>query len=75
MIYTLDVNYPDGHVEEIEETFDLLDDAKAYAENLLLQVGYTEQYHGNKGKKHQPYYFVKTRENDRTVIVFDSRNK
>ncbi len=78
-MYNLDVTFPDGHIEEIEEQFTTIDAAKNYALHLLTQVGATEKYHYAHGdyKGIQPRgkasYMITEKTSDGTVIVFDSR--
>ena len=72
--YKLEFTYPDGHVEEIEETFIGVTQARVYGDSLLVQVANTEQYRSSRGKTlRQPYYCVIENANGERKIVFDSR--
>ena len=43
-VYKVVFVYPDGHIEEVEETFNEGSDAVEYGNNLLNQVLHTEIY-------------------------------
>ena len=78
--YKVSVTYPDGHTEEIEESYDSLEKAKEFGDNIVLQVQNTERYHKNKGgflglfkrKKKACYYVVRYVTDDGAEEVFDS---
>ena len=72
--YTLVVQYPDGHEEEIGQTFLSLDKAKDYGKNLLQQVANTEQvFRGGGDGGFSFIVYLNTSEG--RVIVFDSSVK
>ena len=82
--YKLVFVYPDGHLEEIEETFNTEAEAAEYGENLTIQVENTEGNHrgsdekdefGFKKKKIKPYYMILLIEGKDYRLVRDSRSK
>ena len=79
MNYILYITYPDGHVEEIEERFSSVEEAKKYAEELLLQVANTERYHyahgDSKGiqKRGKASFIISKKGPSGSQIVFDSK--
>ena len=74
MIYRVEMTYPNGNIEEIEEEFYSLDDAIDYGKRLLGQVGYNAQFHKG-GNAVQPFFVVLLRNKEGSKIVYDSRNK
>jgi len=78
MIYKVNVTYPNGNVEEIEEAFSTLNEAKTFGQNLLNQVGYNANYKGSilddEGVRHvKPFFIIIEKNNNESKIVFDSR--
>ena len=69
-IYRLNVTYPDGHGEDIDDTFETFEQAQKFAENLLNQIEHTERYKA-KGKKKATYMILE--DDGRSKVVFDSR--
>ena len=45
--YQVIISYPDGHVEQIEETFDTLDAAKSFGVSMINSIKATEAYHAH----------------------------
>lgn len=72
--YTLIVHYPDGHEEEIGQTFLSLAKAKDYGENLLSQVAHTEQVYRGGGSG-EFFYLVYINKAEKPEVVFDSRER
>ena len=70
--YIVEVSYPDGHVEEIEETFNKGLDALEYGKNMLAQITQTEQFHAD-GEKKEPYFVILVVKGKKRTIAFDSR--
>lgn len=65
--------YPDGHIEEIEETFKEGLEAKEYGNNLLAQVANTEQFHGGLDEeKRNPYFMIVEVKGKKLKLVFES---
>ena len=79
MAYRLYITYPDGHVEEIEEEYSKIDQAKNYAIKLLTQVAATEKYHYAHGdwkgiqKRGKASYMIVRKTEDGSEVVFDSK--
>ena len=77
MIYKVNVTYPNGNVEEIEESFSTLDEAKSFGQNLLNQVGYNTGYKcsvlDDEEVRHvKPFFIIIEKNNNESKIVFDS---
>ena len=80
MVYKVVCSYPDGHIEEIEEDFLTLDDAKGYGFGLLSQIGANERYmgksyiddFGEKSEPQEPYFIVIKRDGKKNKSVFIS---
>ena len=78
-IYKVQITYPNGVIEIIDEDFYTLVNAKEYGQHLLGQVSYNEGYHSSgvdvEGEKRRvkPYFLVLLKENKEEKIVFDSR--
>ena len=74
LIYKVEITYPNGEVEEVDEDFYSLKKAIESAEHLLGQVAYNAQFH--KGSANvQPFAVVKQYENNEVKIVYDSRKQ
>jgi prepilin-type processing-associated H-X9-DG protein len=77
--FRVNVSFPDGHIEEIDEIFSTLELAKNYGESILNQVSYTEAYHKGKddifGDKInlKPYFEVLKVADNTSKIVFRSK--
>ena len=73
-IYKVEITYPNGEVEEVNEDFYSLNKAIESATHLLGQVSYNAQFHKGSAK-FDPFAVVKKYENDEVKIVYDSRNQ
>ena len=71
---TVEITYPHGEVEEVDDDFYSLNKAKESAEHLLGQVSYNAQFHAG-GKAVEAFAVVKAYENEEVKIVFDSRHQ
>jgi len=75
-LYRVIMTYPGGRVEEVEDTFSTLEDAKDYGRQLTLQAQANTNYR-DKGdffvKETNPYFIVTRKEGAESSIVFDSR--
>ena len=75
-LYRVTMTYPGGRVEEIDDTFSTLEQAKDYGNQLTIQSKANTNYR-DKGdffvKKTDPYYIVTKKEDGESKIVFDSR--
>ena len=78
--YILSFTYPDGHVEELDERYETLDDAVEFGDNLFNQVMNTERFHRNENvddfgrpNEVEPYFIVIKIEDKSRKIVFSSR--
>lgn len=74
LYYKVEITYPNGEVEEVDEDFYSLNKAKESAEHLLGQVSYNAQFHKG-GASTEPFALVKAYEDDDVKIVFDSRHQ
>ena len=78
-MYKLSIFYPDGHVEEIQESFESLESAKEYGKSMMAQIKNTEAYHAGKkdlfGEKisKKPHFEVSVRENNVTKVVYKGK--
>ena len=74
-MYRVVMTYPDGSVEEIDEAFSTLGEAKDYAEKLLTQVGPNSRFKSifddDKGNV-KPRYSIVSKKDGLSTIVFDS---
>ena len=68
--YKVLMTYPNGRVEEVEETFYSVEEAKKYADQLVLQVGYNAKIKGERKVKCR--YSVIEKKDGESNIVFDS---
>ena len=74
LYFKVEITYPNGEVEEIDEDFYSLKKAMETAESLLGQVSYNAQFH--KGSSNvDPFAIIKQHDNEGVKIVYDSRNK
>ena len=74
--YKVQISYPNGQVEEVEETFNALDLAIQYGNSLLIQVGPNENFHEGLDEEEEPqeaYFFVIEVDEEKKDIVYDSR--
>lgn len=80
-MFKITFSYPDGHVEEIDQVFNTLEDAKDYGFNLLNQVGATEihkgktykdAFGGNEGEAQPAFFIVSKYEGGKVKRVFIS---
>ena len=74
LYYKVEITYPNGEVEELNEDFYGLEKAKECAEHLLGQVSYNAKFHKGEANT-EPFALVKAYENNEVKIVYDSRNK
>ena len=74
-VYYISFSYPDGHVEEIEETFNSLKGAVDYGFNLLNQVQVTELYKRGSGTTGEAYFSVREVEDGNRKVVYNSLGK
>ena len=79
-IYIVQVTYPDGHSEQIEETFKSGREALEYGGGILSQIAATEQFHGRNAidefgdeVKKEPYFIIIEVNGKKRSVVFDSR--
>ena len=81
MIYRVEVTYPNGNIEEIDEDFYTLKSAMEHIEHILGEVSYNKEFHADTfdidgDEVHvQPYAIIKEVDENETKIVFDSRNQ
>ncbi len=63
--YKVNVSFPDGHTQEMEDTFASLSDAVNFGYSMLSQIGETERFHKHDDfdpfsfdELQKPYFFV-----------------
>ena len=71
-MFKVTVSYPDAHIEEIDDSFETLAQAKTFGENIIDQIYNTEDLKGTRGKN-KPYFMVLDASKRPSEIVFDSR--
>ena len=75
-IFIVEVTYPNGNVEEIEEEFTSLEAAKRFGDNLMVQVGYNAGIKGSRfGRSVESFYRVLEKNRDETKIVYESNRQ
>ena len=76
--------YPDGHIEEIDQTFEAGREALEYGNSMLVQVANNEQFHSNKAsfdddffsnEPIEPYFMIVEIDKKKYHLVYDSRRK
>ncbi len=74
LAYYLTFSYPDGHVEEIEQSFSSRKDAIEYGLSLLNQVRATEETkrEGFDYEGREPFFTVYEVDGDSRKLVFHS---
>lgn len=74
--YYVSFQYPDGHVEEIEEVFVTVEKAVSYGNALLQQVQATERFKrgGNHSAK-DARFVVNAKDGNESELVYDSFKK
>ena len=80
--FRVSISYPDGHVEELEDVFNTLEDAKRFGEGYLMQVKATEDLKGKEydedgleKKRYDAYFMVIESNESGRMIVFESKHK
>lgn len=71
--YKVEITYPNGEVEEINEDFYSLKKAIESAEHLLGQVAYNAQFH--KGSANTEPFAIVKEHGEEIKIVYDSRKQ
>ena len=76
--YRVTISYPDGHIEELEEVFNSLEEAKRFGDAYLAQVKATETHKKRSyledGPK-DPYYMVMEHRDGSRKIIFESKHR
>lgn len=77
MAFYISFSYPDGHVEEIDESFASLQAAIKYGDSLLNQVAATEstKKQGVSSNDIGAFFLVEEVSYDSRKLVFDSRKQ
>ena len=72
--YKLVFVYPDGHIEDIQETFKDVERAIDYGKKLAIQVVHTEKIrNGIFRRKPKSYFMVVEAQDSDYRMVYDSR--
>ena len=66
--------YPDGHLEDIEDTFKSGADALECCNTIMAQISSTEQYRSKYSEdKKDPYFMIVEIKGKKRTIVYDNR--
>lgn len=66
--------YPDGHLEDIEDTFKSGADALECGNTIMAQISSTEQYRSKYSEdKKDPYFMIVEIKGKKRTIVYDNR--
>ena len=66
--------YPDGHLEDIEDTFKSGADALECGNTIKAQISSTEQYRSKYSEdKKDPYFMIVEIKGKKRTIVYDNR--
>ena len=74
--YKLTMTYPGGRVEEVQDTFATLEQAKEFGKQLIVQAEANTEFRDSGiffKKKTKPYFTISEKEGRDSNIVFDSR--
>ena len=72
--YQVVITYPDGHIEEIEDSFSSLEAAREFGDSMIVQVKNTEAYHKTPSKG-MASFMVLDVSGKPSVVVFESKRK
>ena len=80
MSYCVEFTYPDGHTEEIQDSFVSKEEAVRFGKSLITQANNTESFHGANEinefgfkKKKKPHFIVFKKDECGSLAVYDSR--
>ena len=73
LYYKVEITYPNGEIEEVDEDFYTFKKAQESADHLLGQVKYNAQFHEGVSDV-KPFAIVKEYNDNEVKIVYDSRN-
>ena len=66
--------YPDGHLEDIDDTFKTGSDAREYGNTIMAQISSTEQFRSNYSEdKKDPYFMIVEIKGKKRTLVYDNR--
>ena len=77
--YRIVMTYPNGKVDEMDEIYSTLEEAREQAQHILSQVGFNAGYKNViddnfSGKKTiKPYFVIVAKKDGDSMIVYDSR--
>ena len=78
--YKVQISYPNGKVEVIEEDFERGAEALEYGNSLLAQIASNQGFHGGVIDEFgdetfkEPYFFIIEVNGEKQAVVYDSRN-
>ena len=76
VIYKVQMTYPSGRVEVIEEDFKTGKDALEYGNSMLAQIAQTEQFHGGfSDEKKEPQFYIIEIKGKKRKVVYDSSDR
>lgn len=66
--------YPDGHLEDIDDTFKTGADALECGNTIMAQISSTEQYRSAYSEdKKDPYFMIVKIKGKKRTLVYDNR--
>lgn len=66
--------YPDGHIEDIDDTFKTGSEALEYGNQIMGQISSTEQYRSKYSEdKKDPYFMIVEIKDKKRSLVYDNR--
>ncbi len=66
--------YPDGHLEDIDDTFKTGADALECGNTIMAQISSTEQYRSAYSEdKKDPYFMIVEIKGKKRTLVYDNR--
>ena len=75
-LYYVIMTYPSGKVEELQESFEQVADAKEYGLQLLNQVPHNENYRSpsflEEERQVKPFFVIVEKSDKESRIVYDS---
>lgn len=76
IIYKVQITYPNGRVEVIEEDFKTGKDALEYGNSMLAQIAQTEKFHGgfSDDKQEARFYIIEIK-GKKQRVVYDSSSR
>ena len=76
--YRIVMTYPNGKIDEMQEVYSTLEEAREQAQHILSQVSFNAGYKGAGDdifakKPIKPYFVITAKKDGESMIVYDSR--